>query len=84
MNEPTYTRPDTVTEHECLQIIYGVVRGMGPVTKSDCAPIVQKAIDMLHEARTDSALIRLVMDGQLDIEGVNQEGEVVFRKAERG
>lgn len=81
MREPTYTQPDTVTDRECLMIIAGVVRGMGPITEEDCAPVVQKAIDMLHQARIDEAMCKLVIDGRMEISGINKEGDLLFRKS---
>jgi hypothetical protein len=78
----TYMQPETVTDRECLLIIASVVRGIGPVTEEKCALVTQKVLDMLHAARIDQALISLVIDGKVDIDGINEAGEIVFRKIE--
>ena len=78
----TYSQPETISDTEVLKIVFAVVDGLGPVTEEAAAPVIQCAIDMLHEARTDEALIRLVMDGQLAIVGMDDHGDLVFQKQE--
>lgn len=84
MGEPTYSQPNTVSDQEVLGIVLGVVSGMGPITEQDCQPVVQKAIEMLHGARVELDLMELVMQRRLEICGLDESGELQFRKPREG
>lgn len=69
-----------ITDEEAQKIIIGIVSGHNGIDEPTIHRLAEMAVKQLSDARSDIAMIELVMEGKLVITG-ERNGELVFKKA---